>query len=132
MFLRDPKYEAKIAELQKQLRDFEHARNKEIEELKRMHMKELEDAKSGKKNMEKELDDLRKKLAAEMKEMEDRLAKVNNDDVSSVHAFSAVAFLISLPVQMYRKSCCTAPAMDSIGICIGTCSGIRKMSKFYI
>lgn len=71
---RDPKYEAKIAELQKQLRDFEHARNKEIEELKRMHMKELEDAKSGKKNMEKELDDLRKKLAAEMKEMEDRLA----------------------------------------------------------
>ena len=69
-----------------------------------MHMKELEDAKSGKKNMEKELDDLRKKLAAEMKEMEDRLAKVSNVDFSSVYAFSAVASLISLPVQTYRNA----------------------------
>lgn len=75
---RDPKYEAKIAELQKQLRDLEQVKNKEIEELKKKHLKELEDARSEKKDMEKELDALRKKLAAEMKEMEERLAKQAN------------------------------------------------------
>ncbi|XP_045207740.2 myosin-7-like [Mercenaria mercenaria] len=74
-FKRDPRYEAKLAELEKQIRDKSAAKNREIEELKRKHAEELEAQNKKQKDLQKQLDDLYQRMEKERKDLMDRLDK---------------------------------------------------------
>lgn len=74
-FKRDPHYEAKIAELEKQLREKSAQKNKEIEELKKQHAEALEAEEKRRKDLQKQLDELYEKMEKERKDLIDKLEK---------------------------------------------------------
>lgn len=71
-FKRDPKYDAKIAELEKQLKE-KTSSGKETEELKKKHAEELEQQQRKQKDLQKQLDDLYQRLERERKDFVDRI-----------------------------------------------------------
>ncbi|XP_060591520.1 synaptonemal complex protein 1-like [Ruditapes philippinarum] len=92
-FKRDPRYEAKIAELERQMKEKLASKDKEIEELKRRHAEELAAQTKKQKDLQKQIDDLMERLDRERKDWTDKLNKQKNtpscnhdDEISKLKA----------------------------------------------
>ena len=70
------KHREEIAELEKQLREKTASKNKEIDEMRKKHVAELQASLKGKSELESEKHQLRRKLTGELQQMEEKLAKV--------------------------------------------------------
>ncbi|KAL4229133.1 hypothetical protein ACF0H5_012171 [Mactra antiquata] len=79
-FKRDPRYEAKLEELEKRMKEQATEYKQEIEELKKKHAEELGNALKMQKEFQKQIEDLKSRLDEERKMAMDDLEKQKNEN----------------------------------------------------